>query len=113
MNPTRGEIWRGTLDPVPGREQAGTRPVLVVSEDRFNRSPAGLVVVVPLTTRREGVPLHVRVEPPEGGHRSTSFVKCEDIRSVSKSRPSERLGEVSASTMAEVEDRLRRLLALH
>lgn len=34
--PLRGEIWLATLDPTVGREQAGTRPTLIISDDLFN-----------------------------------------------------------------------------
>jgi len=55
------------LDPTRGHEQAGTRPGLIVSTDYFNSGSAGLVLLVPLTTTRTGIPLHVEVIPPEGG----------------------------------------------
>lgn len=108
----RGEVWPVSLDPVRGHEQAGTRPAVVVSVDRFNRGPAGLVVVLPLTSRAKGVPLHVAVSPPEGGLTTASFIKCEDIRSVSIDRLVWRLGSVRPSTMTLIEDRVRTLLGL-
>ena len=110
--PARGEVWLIDLDPIRGREQAGQRPALVVSVDLFNQGPAELVVVIPLTSKAKGVPLHVTVKPPEGGLRQVSYIKCEDVRSVSTSRLSKRLGKVSPKTLAEVEDRLRVLLGL-
>lgn len=108
----RGEIWVGSLDPVIGREQSGRRPLLVVSDDLFNRSAAELAVIVPLTTKEKGVPFHVAIDAPEGGLRERSFIKCEDVRSLSTRRLSERWGEVSEDTMIQVEDSLRRLLHL-
>ncbi len=108
----RGEVWYADLDPVRGHEQAGHRPVLVVSTNTFNSGPVGLVVVVPMTTRDRGVPLHVSVEPPEGGLQQRSLLKCEDIRSVDRRRLTRRVGAVSQATMEEVEDRLRALLEL-
>lgn len=45
--PRRGEIWQVDLNPTVGREQQGSRPVLVVSQDDFNRS--GLALVCPIT----------------------------------------------------------------
>ena len=109
---SRGEIWLVGLDPTKGREQAGMRPALVVSVDVFNHGAAELVVVIPITSKAKGVPLHVEVTPPEGGLTMTSFVKCEDVRSISISRMAKRLGRVSDQTIELVEDRLRILLGL-
>lgn len=81
----------------------------MVSTDRFNHGPAGLVVVLPLTSRAKGIPLHVEVQP-EGGVRERSFVKPEDIRSIATERLGERWGAVSSGTLAAVEGRLRVLL---
>jgi mRNA interferase MazF len=111
-NPLRGEIWLVDLNPTRGHEQAGRRPGLVVSVDLFNQGPAGLAVVIPITTREKGIPFHVEIKIPEGGLTKRSFIKCEDIRSISKERLAQKLGRVSRSTMAAVEDRLRILLDL-
>ena len=112
VEPSRGEVWLVDLNPTRGHEHAGVRPGLVVSTDTFNHGPAGLVVILPLTTTAWRIPLHVPVRPPEGGVRERSFVKCEDIRSVAKKRLTQRWERVSTGTMAEVEDRLRILLEL-
>ncbi len=110
--PSRGEIWLVNLNPTRGHEQAGIRPGLVVSIDLFNHGPAGLVVLLPLTTQDKGIPFHLEVNPPEGGLSAKSFIKCEDIRSVAKERLSRQLGTVSSTTMVAVEDRMRILLDL-
>ena len=110
--PSRGEVWLVDLSPTKGHEQSGRRPGLVVSVDLFNHGPAGLVVLLPISTVAKGVPLHVQVNPPEGGLKQRSFVKCEDVRSVAKERLSRRVGAVSPHTMDGVEDRLRILLNL-
>jgi mRNA interferase MazF len=95
-----------------GREQSGTRPVLIVSVDGFNRSGADLVIAIPLTSRRKRVRTHVEIQPPEGGVTVTSFIKCEDARSLSVERLLRLMGTISAATMTAVEDRLRLLLGL-
>lgn len=100
------------LNPTRGHEQAGRRPALVVSTDAFNNGPAGLVVVCPMTTTERSIPMHVEVEPPEGGVRERCFIKCEDIRSISKDRLRTRWGSVGARTMMIVGDRVRILLDL-
>ncbi len=105
----QGEVWVAELDPTRGREQAGTRPVLVVSVDEFNDGPADLVVAVPFTRTDRGVALHVRVEPPEGGLSATSFAMCEAVRSISKQRLKNRWGSVSQATMDSILERLEAL----
>jgi len=110
--PARGEVWLADLNPVRGHEQAGRRPVLVVSEDLFNQGPAGLAVVLPMTSTIRGVPSHVPVAPPEGGVKNRSAILCEAVRSVSVERLVVRWGAVNQGTMAAVEDRLRILLRL-
>lgn len=110
--PARGEIWLANLSPTRGHEQAGRRPVLVVSEDLLNQGPAGLVIALPVTSTVRPVPTHVPVKPPEGGLRNRSAILCEAVRSISTERLVARWGAVSARTMSEVEDRLRILLRL-
>ncbi len=109
---SRGEIWLVNLSPTEGREQAGTRPALIVSVDLFNHGAAELVVVIPVTSKAKGIPLHVEVNPPEGGLSQKSFVKCEDVRSISIARLIKKLGKVSPQTVNSVEDRLKILLGL-
>jgi mRNA-degrading endonuclease toxin of MazEF toxin-antitoxin module len=65
--PHRGEIWLADLRPTRSQEQAGRRPVLVLSVDFFNAGPANLVVVLPLTSTQRDIPLHVKVS--KGGWR--------------------------------------------
>jgi mRNA interferase MazF len=100
------------LDPAKGREQAGKRPALVLSVDIFNHGPADLVVVLPITSKSKGIPFHVSIKVPEGGLKLESFVKCEDVRSISKERLSQKLGAVEVKTMESVEYRVRVLLGL-
>jgi len=110
--PLRGEIWLVDLNPVKGHEQAGRRPGLVISVDLFNKGPAGLVVVLPITTKAKGIPFHVETKDSNSGLARQGFIKCEDIRSISKERLVQKMGTVSPETMASVEDRIRILLQL-
>jgi len=110
--PSRGDVWLVDLNPTKGHEQAGMRPGLVISVDEFNHGPAGLVVVLPISTKAKGIPFHVEIAPPEGGLTMKSFVKCEDVRSVAQERLSQRLGRISETSMTTIEDRLRILLNL-
>ncbi len=111
--PSRGEIWTVNLNPVRGHEQAGSRPGLVVSVDTFNHGPAGLVVIIPITTKEKGIPFHIPINPPEAGVSQKSFIKCEDIRSISMERLSKYIGKVSSGTLKAVEDRIKILLDIY
>jgi len=112
MNPSRSDIWVVDLGKGKGHEQSGQRPGLLVSVDEFNQGPAGLVVVLPLTSRDKGIPWHVEITPSEGGVKKVSYIKCEDVRSVSVKRLRSCWGKVSKSTMKKIEERLRILLKL-
>jgi len=108
----RGEVWLATLDPVRENEQGGTRPVIIISANLLNRGRSGLVIAVPTTTRERELPWHIAIDPPEGGLRRRSFVKCEDIRSVTIARLHDRWGIISPHTLGLIEDRVRVLLNL-
>jgi mRNA interferase MazF len=109
----RGEVWLADLEPTRGREQAGERPVLIVSTDPFNQGSAQLVIVVPFTTRQRGLGVHVEVRPPEGGLREVSFAMCEQVRSLAIDRLGPQpFGRVPVAVLRAVEDRLRLLLEL-
>lgn len=112
VNCYRGEVWFVDLDPTKGREQSGRRPCLIISDDRFNRSSADLVIVIPITSKDKGIPSHVEINPPEGGLKLRSFIKCEDIRSISTERLVKVMGTVQLSTLETVGQRLRLLLNL-
>ena len=111
-NVFRGEVWLVGLDPTLGREQAGTRPALVISEDLFNQGHADLVIVIPITSKDKGIRSHVAISRNEGGLPIPSFAKCEDVRSISKQRLRKRLGVVSDQTIDGVEEKLRLLMGL-
>jgi len=100
--PERGDVWleqpsRGLI----GHEQQGQRPVVVVSGDGINAGPWPLVIVVPLSTRDRGIPLHVRITPPDGGVRTSSVVLVEQIHAADRERLVEHWGRVSSATMRE------------
>lgn len=111
--PSRGEVWLADLNPTRGHEQAGRRPVLIVSTDLYNQGPSGLVFVLPLTRTNRRIPIHIEVRPPEGGLRDTSFILTDAIRSISRERLGDvAWGRVSSETMRQVEDVLRTLMEL-
>lgn len=112
LMPSRGEVWFADLDPTKGHEQAGLRPVLIVSTDVFNHGPADLVIAIPLTSTQRRFPYRVRIDPPEGGLRNPSYVLCDSVRSIAKERLKNRIGAASADSMETVSDYLRILMEL-
>ncbi|MEO5741925.1 MAG: type II toxin-antitoxin system PemK/MazF family toxin [Vicinamibacterales bacterium] len=111
--PCRGEVWLVNLNPTLGHEQSGIRPGLIVSTNTFNHGPAELVITLPITSKGKGIPFHVEVKAPEGGLTSRSFIKCEEIRSLSTERLMRKLGAVSDATLEKVDDRIKIILELH
>ena len=112
MKPRRGDVWLIDFGDPVGREQAGTRPAVVVSADLLNEGPAGVVVVVPLTTAARGVPSHVEIGSEQSGRDEVSYAKCEDVKSVSEQRLVNRLGSIDPASLFEIGRVLRFLLDL-
>ncbi len=110
--PSRGEIWRVDLNPTRGREQNGVRPCLVLSVDKFNHGPADLVVILPITSKNKRIPSHVHVQQGEGGTREDSYIKCEEVRCISKDRLLDCWGTVDFAIMQKVEYHVRFILGL-
>lgn len=108
----RGEVYMADPDPVVGHEQGGRRPFLVISIDAMNRSPAELVIAVPLTTTDRNSELHVRLEPPEGGLSRISFALPEMVRVLSTARLKQRLGHASTDAVEAVAKRAGILIGL-
>ncbi len=110
MNIKRGEIWLVNFHPTKGSEQAGIRPAVILSVDNFNNSMANKVIVCPLTSKDKAIPLDVVLFPPEGGISKTSYIKCEDIRSISKERMIQKWGEISPFKLEEIKKKISLLL---
>ena len=112
MTGRRGEVWLLDFGEPIGREQAGGRPAVIVSDDEVNDGPSGLVIVVPITSAHRGLPSHIELDDPATGLDETSYAKCEDIKSVSDRRLIARLGVAPPEAVFEVGRVLRFLLAL-
>ena len=91
----RGDILWADLNPVRGREQAGQRPVVVLSQDVFNER-SGTVIALAITSQeqRAGFPLTFELE--EGlGLPKRSWVKISQVRTLSIERLGEKIGQLS------------------
>jgi mRNA interferase MazF len=83
---------------------------LIISNDVLNSGPGELVFVIPMTSRDRGIPLHVKLGPPETA--LLGVILCDQLRSISRERLKNRIGAAKPSTMREVEDRLRIIMNL-
>jgi mRNA interferase MazF len=90
----RGDIVWADLNPVRGREQAGHRPVVVISEDVFN-ARSGTVIGMAVTSQpqRAGFPLTLELTSPKLTKRS--WVKISQVRTLSVERIGKRIARVT------------------
>ena len=112
----RGDVFWAELKPRSGAEQQGRRPVIVISNDGFNTTPAWRsVIVIPLSTSdaqsRRG-PSAVAVPAGVGGLPKASVALCHQVTTVDRAKLTERAGALPANVLAAVEDGLRAALDL-
>jgi mRNA interferase MazF len=105
----RGEIRWADLNPVRGREQAGQRPVLILSHDVFNER-SGTVIAVAMTSQepRAGFPL--TLESKAAGLAKRSWVKISQIRTLSVDRLGRRIAHASEEELARILQGLNEIL---
>jgi len=105
----RGEIRWADLNPVRGREQAGNRPVLILSADVFNER-SGTVIAVAITSQepRAGFPL--TLQSTATGLTKPSWITISQIRTLSVDRIGRRLARASEEELARVLDGLNEIL---
>ena len=105
----RGEVRWADLNPVRRHEQAGRRPVLILSHDVFN-DRSGTVIAVALTSQepRAGFPL--TLESKAVGLAKPSWIKISQIRTLSVDRIGARLARASEEELARVIDGLNEIL---
>ena len=104
-----GDIWWADLNPVRGHEQAGFRPVLIISHDIFN-ARSGTVIALALTSQppSAGFPLTLKVTSVAMPKRSS--VKISQISTLSVERLGTRLGRISPEELDQVIDRLNEIV---
>lgn len=105
----RGEIWWADLNPTRGREQSGVRPVLVISDDVFNRN-SGTVIALAITSQSPAAGFPLTMELKTAKMPKTSWVKISQIRTLSIERLSKRAANVSADELSDVIDGLNELV---
>jgi mRNA interferase MazF len=111
--PVRGDVFSARLDPTEGSEQAGTRPVVVVSRDSINAN-SPVVVIVPITDAaniKRTYPSHVFLPKDSGGVKMDSVAKTEQIRAIEVSRFVGYYGRLEKDALARVEEAIKITLA--
>jgi len=105
----RGDIVWADLNPVRGREQAGQRPVLVISQDVFNER-SGTVIAVALTSQpqKAGFPLTLELSHPQLPKKS--WVKINQIRTLSVERLGQKIGRASAEELGLIVEGLNEII---
>lgn len=107
----RGEVRWADLNPVRGHEQAGLRPVLILSHDVFNER-SGTVIAMALTSQpqRAGFPLTLELQAAKLPKRS--WVKISQIRTLSVERIGARLGRASPEEVSQVVEGLNEIIGI-
>ena len=107
----RGDVYWASLRPRSGSEQAGTRPVIIVSHDAFNEVPTWRsIIVVPLstsTTQARRGPTSIPIPAGAGGLERDSFALCHQVTTLDRSKLSERLGSLPQDLLDQLGGGLR------
>ncbi|HEX9371178.1 MAG TPA: type II toxin-antitoxin system PemK/MazF family toxin [Roseiflexaceae bacterium] len=105
----RGDIIWANLNPVRGHEQAGLRPVLVISHDVFNQR-SGTIIALAITSQEPsaGFPLTLEITTTTLPRRS--WVKISQIRTLSVERLGKRIGSAAPEELAMVIDGLNEIV---
>jgi len=107
----RGEIRWADLNPVRGREQAGLRPVLVLSHDVFNER-SGTVIAVALTSQPQRASFPLTLELQAARLPKRSWVKISQIRTLAVERIGARLGRASPEDILQVVEGLNEIIGI-
>jgi mRNA interferase MazF len=110
----RGEIWWIDWSPGRGSEQQGIRPALIVQTDAANLNPKyPNTIVVAMSTKGKPVPFHIPVQPSsQNGLSKMSYIKTEQLLTISKERLIKRIGVLEREVMEQVEKAIKLVLDL-
>ena len=104
------EIWQADLNPAKGSEQAGFRPVVIISGNLLNQY-LNVVIVCPLTTKVKNYKGHVVLQPnTENGLSSPSEILNFHVRSISKDRLVKKLGAITQKELELTKKGLNEIL---
>ena len=105
----RGDVVWAELNPTRGREQAGRRPVLVLSQDVFNER-SWTVIAVALTSQPQAAGFPLTLELSGSWLSKKSWVKVSQVRTLSTERLGPRIGRVSAEELSLVVEGLNEII---
>ncbi|MFH1170319.1 MAG: type II toxin-antitoxin system PemK/MazF family toxin [Candidatus Vogelbacteria bacterium] len=101
--PRRGDVYLVNFDPTLGAEIRKTRPALVIQNDIANQwSSITIVAAITSYSVPEIYPTEVMVEAGEGGLRTKSIIKLDQVRSIDKQRLKYKLGQIKPNTLIAV-----------
>ncbi len=106
----RGEIYWANLNPTIGHEQAGLRPVLILSRDIFNRH-SGTVIAVAITSQPQKAGFPLTLELSSTKLPKKSWAKISQIRTLSTKRLGKKIGKATDKEMALVVEGLNEIIA--
>ena len=113
MNVKRGDVFFADLSPVVGSEQGGTRPVLVIQNDIGNRfSPTVIIVAITSQIQKAKLPTHVEIDAKKYGFERDSVILLEQLRTIDKSRLTDKITQLDDVLMEEVDEALEISLGL-
>ena len=106
----QAEIWFADLNPVKGNEQAGYRPVVIISGNLLNKY-LNIVIVCPLTTKIKNYKGNLVIKPIEkNGLDNTSEILTFHIRSISKDSLVRKTGTISENELEQIKLGLNEIL---
>lgn len=105
----RGDIWWANLNPVRGHEQAGVRPVLIISHTVFN-DRSGTVIALALTSQPPSAGFPLTLELTSAALPKRSWVKISQIRTLSVERLSTKLGSISPEELDQLIEGLNEIV---
>ena len=97
----RGDLFWADLNPARGREQAGVRPVLVISHDVFNQR-SGTVIALAITSQAPSAGFPLTYELHTGGLPKRSWVKVGQIRTLSVERLTQKIGSIAHEELDQI-----------
>ncbi len=105
----RGEIRWADLNPTKGREQAGLRPVIILSHDVFNES-SGTVIAVAITSQPQKAGFPLTLELKSGNLPKRSWAKISQIRTLSVERMGSLIGNISHEELIQIIEGLNEII---